>query len=57
MPAARWAEQPEIMPWYAGMSVDHVRTTQPAAEIVGELTSLLDVSTISHSERRLREGP
>jgi NAD(P)H-dependent flavin oxidoreductase YrpB (nitropropane dioxygenase family) len=57
MPAAGWAEQPEIMPWYAGMSVDHVRTTQPAAEIVGELTSLLDVSTISHSERRLREGP
>jgi nitronate monooxygenase len=40
-PPTRAAESPLEMPCYAGLSVEHVRTVQPAAEVVRELTSLL----------------
>ena len=42
MPAASGSEQPWVMPWYAGLSIDHVQRSQSAGEIVTELTSLLD---------------
>lgn len=42
MPAAGGSDQPGVMPWYAGLSIDHVHRSQSAAEIVAELTSLLD---------------
>jgi NAD(P)H-dependent flavin oxidoreductase YrpB (nitropropane dioxygenase family) len=42
MPAASRFDDPGAMPWYAGLSIDHVHRPQSAAEIVAELTSLLD---------------
>jgi NAD(P)H-dependent flavin oxidoreductase YrpB (nitropropane dioxygenase family) len=42
MPAASRFDDPGAMPWYAGLSIDHVHGRQSAAEIVAELTSLLD---------------
>jgi NAD(P)H-dependent flavin oxidoreductase YrpB (nitropropane dioxygenase family) len=40
-PPTRAAESPFEMPCYAGLSIEHVRTIQPATEVVRELTSLL----------------
>ena len=34
-------DTPGTMPWYAGLSVDHVHKIQAAADIVADLTSLL----------------
>ena len=42
MPPAHGSANPGGMPWYAGLSIDHVHRSQSAAEIVAELTSLLD---------------
>ncbi|MDL9980990.1 NAD(P)H-dependent flavin oxidoreductase [Microbacterium sp. ASV49] len=42
MPAASGSDRPGVMPWYAGLSIDHVHRVQSAAEIVAELTALLD---------------
>ena len=42
MPAAIGFDQPGVMPWYAGLSIDHIHRSQSGAEIVAELTSLLD---------------
>ncbi len=42
MPAASAVDRPGAMPWYAGLSIDHVHRSQSAANIVAELTSLLD---------------
>ena len=40
-PPSTAAESPMTMACYAGLSVEHVRDIQPAAEVVRELTSLL----------------
>jgi nitronate monooxygenase len=40
-PPTRRAPHPLSMPWYAGLSVDHVRSVMPAVDVVSELTALL----------------